>query len=75
VVTVKNIEKAAGGLLANEVSAASTVTSGSSVPTVAVAMLAVAVPAGIMWLAYHFWIKPAPFISRPATFPTRVWCS
>jgi biotin transporter BioY len=60
VVTVKNIENAAGGLLTNEVSAASTVTSGGSVPTVAAAMLAVAVAAVVMWLAYHFWIKPVP---------------
>jgi hypothetical protein len=60
VVTVKNVENAAGGLLTNEVSAASPVTSGGSVPTVAAAMLAVAVAAVIMWLAYHFWIKPIP---------------
>jgi hypothetical protein len=60
VVTVKNVENAAGGLLTNEVSAASTVTSGGSVPTVAVAMLAVAAATVIMWLAYHFWIKPVP---------------
>jgi hypothetical protein len=53
VVTLKNIENAAGGLLTNEVSAASTVTTGGSVPTVAVAMLAVALAAAIMWLAYH----------------------
>ena len=60
VVTVKNVENAAGGLLTNEVSAASTVTSGGSVPTVAAAMLAVAAAAVIMWLAYHSWIKPVP---------------
>jgi hypothetical protein len=60
VVTVKNIENAAGGFLTNEVSAASTVTTGSSVPTVAAAMLAVAAAAVIMWLAYRFWIKPVP---------------
>ncbi len=60
VVTVKNIENAAGGLLTSEVSAASTMTSGSPVPTVAAAMLAVAAAAVIMWLAYHSWIKPIP---------------
>lgn len=60
VVTVKNVEHDAGGLLTNEVSAASAVTSGGSVLTVAAAMLAVAVAAVIMWLAYHSWIKPVP---------------
>jgi hypothetical protein len=60
VVTVKNVENGAGGLLTTELSAASTVASGGLVPTVAAAMLAVAVAAVIMWLAYHSWIKPVP---------------
>ncbi|HUZ26963.1 MAG TPA: hypothetical protein VMV07_24695 [Streptosporangiaceae bacterium] len=60
VVTVRNTENAAGGLLTSEVSAASTVASSATVPMVAGAMLAVAVAAVLMWEAYHSWIKPAP---------------
>lgn len=60
VIAVENTENAVGELLTSEVSAASTVASGATVPMVAGAMLAVALAAFLMWEAYHSWIKPAP---------------
>jgi hypothetical protein len=60
VVTIANTEAVAGGGRTSEVTAARTVPRSQMTPMVVWAMAAVIVVTVVMWLAYHFWIKPHP---------------
>jgi hypothetical protein len=74
VVTVTNVEKEADGVMQTNQVAASASASRTGTPVVVWSMLAVLAVTVIMWLAYHYWIKPAPvrFMASyvPSTWPS-----